>query len=99
MKTVKNDDVEKREQLSAQIKTALAEVEGATKQVLETEEAKQVAYSNNTAACNRLNTAQKQLDSLIERLKKEAPRDSDWNRPRGRSINSIDGVGPDAGGI
>ena len=41
------------------------------------------ASSDRTNAANRLNEAQKKFDAVIADMKKSAPRDSDWNRPKG----------------
>lgn len=38
------------------------------------------ARGNATTALNRLNAAQRAVDGAIEQVKKQAPRDSDWQR-------------------
>lgn len=39
-----------------------------------------------TNCLNRLNLAQRAVDKITETLKKDAPRDTDWNRPRGQPV-------------
>lgn len=46
------------------------------------------ARSQQTDAQNEVNRAQKDLDAEFERLKKEAPGDSDWRRPTPRAVTA-----------
>ncbi|MFN8758864.1 MAG: hypothetical protein ACK5XA_08650 [Tagaea sp.] len=57
-----------------------AEVATATKRYAECLEQTSAARRAETNALNRLNEAQRQLDKIIAQMRKESPRDSDWQR-------------------
>lgn len=64
--------------------TAAAAVLAATDALVKAQADTQAARSLETSCINRLNQAQKDLDALVDTLKKVAPRDSDWKRPVGK---------------
>lgn len=61
---------------------ALAELSEATQRYNELTKVANDARMAQTAASNRLNTAQKKFDELVRELKAAAPRSSDWNKPK-----------------
>ncbi len=56
------------------------EVAVATERYKSCLDATATARREETAALNRLNEAQRQLDKIIAQMRKESPRDSDWRR-------------------
>ncbi len=63
----------------AELETELAD---AVKQHAECCQELDTARRNETAALNRVNDKQKQLDAAIEMLKSRAPRNSNWSQER-----------------
>jgi predicted nucleic acid-binding Zn-ribbon protein len=61
---------------------ALEDLEDARVEYEEAEQRTSYARSEETAARNRLNKAQAEFDALVSDVKEEAPRGSDWRRPR-----------------
>lgn len=57
------------------------EVAAATERYKSSLDATATARREETAALNRLNEAQRQLDKIIAQMRKESPRDSDWKEP------------------
>lgn len=62
------------------MKQALIELNQATEEHKEAERITAEARSLECTALNRLNSAQKRVDELVNGMKKSAPRDSDWGR-------------------
>lgn len=60
------------------IKTAYSELESAKVALTEAEERTRAARSEEVAAVNRLNNAQKAIDDLQAKMQKEAPWQSMW---------------------
>lgn len=56
------------------------EIAAATERYKSCLDAAATARIEETAALNRLNEAQRQLDKIIAQMRKESPRDSDWRR-------------------
>ena len=46
------------------------------------------ARSDECAALNKVNEAQRHFDALVAEVKKSAPRDTDWRRPVGRPVEA-----------
>jgi len=59
---------------------AICNFAGATDAYITAKQFASEARNRETTCLNRVNEAQKKIDELIVTLKKEAPRDSDWNR-------------------
>ena len=57
-----------------------AELHEATTEACDLEQKESAARSASIAARNRLNAAQKAFDAYVEKMRKAAPRDSDWAR-------------------
>lgn len=55
----------------------------ATAELKDSELRYMAASRDRTEMINRLNKAQREFDVAIDALKKDAPRESDWNRPKG----------------
>lgn len=47
----------------------------------------QSASNDRTAALNRLNDAQKAFDAEVSKIRKDAPRDSDWQQSRNMGVS------------
>lgn len=71
------------ESLNTQLFNAVAAVAAANDRHARMREMTAQALREETAALNALNEAQARFDGLVAEVKKSAPRDSDWKRPRG----------------
>lgn len=56
------------------------------------ERAESEARSRCTAATNHLNAVQKKFDAVVEMMRKEAPRQSDWGQQRLHRNREVAGV-------
>lgn len=66
--------------LEEQMSDAVRELEDAASAHAEAARRAAVARGDETTCLNRLNNAQRQIDDIIGKLKKQAPRDTDWRR-------------------
>ncbi len=66
-----------------QLADAMAKLAAATQDYESARERERLASSEETAAHNRLNQAQRKVDEVLAGLKKIAPRDTDWTRVKG----------------
>lgn len=68
--------------LNTQMSNAIAEFALALDQHSAAAASTERARRDETTALNRVNEAQKKIDALTAELKKQAPRGSDWRRPK-----------------
>lgn len=69
--------------LNAEMDEAIVEIGRANERLAAAKVRTAAARSDECTCLNHVNLAQKRVDELVGVLKKQAPRDSDWNRPLG----------------
>lgn len=66
--------------MSDALADAVTEYQQACEALAVKQREERLAGAAETSARNRVNTAQKKIDSILAELQKGAPRDSDWQR-------------------
>lgn len=79
---------ERPQNLNTQLANAVAAVASAQDYLARMRELTASARREETDALNKVNEAQRHFDELVAMVKKSAPRESDWRRPKGElSVN------------
>lgn len=66
--------------MSNALADAMTEYHDAREALVRAEGEARAASMKETAARNRVNDAQKKIDTILDELRKSAPRDSNWQR-------------------
>lgn len=64
--------------MTDKLKSLLEEMEHSRDHYIDTKKREEAARSQATAALNKMNTIQKEIDAAIAEIKKNAPRGTDW---------------------
>lgn len=67
--------------INAMMNEAIIELANAIERHAQAQRRASEARGEECAALNRINEAQKKVDALVQTMKKQSPRESDWNRP------------------
>lgn len=78
-------EIPKTPSLNTQLANAVAAVAAAQDYLERMSTLAASARRDETDALNKVNEAQRHFDALVAEVKKSAPRDTDWRRPRGEA--------------
>lgn len=68
--------------IQTQLSNAISELADAQEALVKAEVRRAQASKEETDAINRVNGCQKRIDELVEMLKSQSPRSSDWHRSK-----------------